>query len=1350
MLLKVTAELSSDKVERRVTNSETCCPCPDTTARDSEHGASEIFHVFDDCPCRARSDSDGAASSLSPAVNAPQRHSQQKSAGPKPLLDPEVGLASSVLETLKEATEEGYQEALARDAARNAIQGDLNDLVDALNTHEDPLPEASNRYSSSVLAPYREDALSDLAFRNNLDHMLQKTPLDLFVSPKSSEFFSEKSAENIDKSETTRTNEKSIARNILTTRDGAHEESRNSLKVSHNPENWDCHRNKAPTLRNSLLPQENYDDLKLNQNNNVSSLKNIMHTLDDLRTAKSTTHENLVKPDSIVSPSNNDINSRPFTRSNNPISKNIEMNELQSMSNQLLFKDKGGDSHSFKANEYDTTDSGKLNNHHEIIAKDEPNAANSPLREVHRDDGFISNESDKCVLFDGFDNFKTPNDRNSEMKMSASEPLNTRSRTVTGFKNNYNSPVAKGKQHFKNFEDVNLDIYDYQPLLNGQDNTKSADTLLPHLNIKSYKTKLPIPKSLDLKPVKLQKAVRRGNDILGAVLTLDPHNKLFDNKIKSTDYRSGHNIFGNPLSSLPSINDIRSFIENNAKHILKPSRLFNRGNSNYNSPLPFNIGDAAENIRSYTEDAVKNVRDSIGNTFKNQDSTIGNALNSNGLIDTMSKTSFDLNDKLHLWRSNLNNRLQSLRQNVFDQSRSPSLQQHDIRYYPNTKDVQSSRMQPKVLGSQNLSKTLAMPNLRSSDRQQTTSSRIAMKSPTNTINTNSEGLGRVPSILNSRPSIIGQKSQAKENKIFSSERNSLSPLVHQRISPALPTRSALRNHLNREQNTQPSEVVYTRSPDPKNSAKSISNKDEKFPNTRNILDKSTLPNIVDNNFLSKVKEAIGNKPCAVRKIDGQSVVCVCNATYCDEVRRIPPKPGTYMRYESNEAGARFETSDGVLQNFTSALTFEVMLELDPTKQFNKIKGFGGAVTDSAAINWKKMSPKLQKKLIDSYFSRRGIEYNFLRVPIGGCDFSTRKYAYNELPENDIRLSNFSLVEEDLEYKIPMIKAAFAASVNPINIIASPWSPPEWMKEAFGINKCGRLKKEYYQTYADYIYKFIEEYNDEGVPIWGLTPVNEPANGIAPETIINCMTWTVDNLGKFVKEHLGPTIRSSNFSDVKILACDDQRPFMPYWVNGMFNIHPETQDFVDGLAVHYYFDNNFNTIILDEINKLYPSKFIINTEASEGISGNKKIILGSWDRAEHYVKDIIQDLNYNLVGWLDWNLCLDMKGGPTWCNDELDSAIHIDVEKEEFIKQPIFYALGHFSKFIPPGSRRLQINSTGNKHVSNVAFVTPQHTAVVVLYNEGDPVLVSIKLHDKQAVTVLEKRSVVTIEIAPEE
>ncbi|XP_072934606.1 putative glucosylceramidase 3 [Epargyreus clarus] len=426
-------------------------------------------------------------------------------------------------------------------------------------------------------------------------------------------------------------------------------------------------------------------------------------------------------------------------------------------------------------------------------------------------------------------------------------------------------------------------------------------------------------------------------------------------------------------------------------------------------------------------------------------------------------------------------------------------------------------------------------------------------------------------------------------------------------------------------------------------------------------------------------------------------------------------------------------------------SYSLILDLDPSCLYQTCEGFGGAVTDAASINWKSLPENMQQYMIDSYFSECGLEYNMMRLPIGGTDFSTHEYAYNECPENDITLSNYTLAREDYLYKIPMIKKAMEVATSPIHIVSTTWSPPRWMKTDFDFSHCGLIAPEYYQTYADYHLKFFEEYDAAGIPIWGVTTTNEPSNGLTDFIMFNCLGWTPDKMGHWIENNLGPTIRNSKYKDIKILCCDDQRPRIPFWLNVLADLHPGALDYIDGVAVHFYEDYNTPPIYLTVTTETHPDKFILGTEACEGIGTG--VVLGSWERAKSYATDIIQDLNYNVVGWIDWNLCLDMEGGPNWSNNFVDSPIIVNAAAQEFYKQPTFYAMGHFAKFIPRGSRRIGVTASDPKsNVANVAFATTRNTIVVVLYNDGNATTATIRLYGKEAMVPLEANSICTVEI----
>ncbi|XP_061382252.1 lysosomal acid glucosylceramidase-like [Danaus plexippus] len=499
---------------------------------------------------------------------------------------------------------------------------------------------------------------------------------------------------------------------------------------------------------------------------------------------------------------------------------------------------------------------------------------------------------------------------------------------------------------------------------------------------------------------------------------------------------------------------------------------------------------------------------------------------------------------------------------------------------------------------------------------------------------------------------------------------------------------------------------------------------------------------------------LADRPCAVRTTPKESVVCVCNATYCDEIRREIPTKDDVIIYTSSKSGFRFTKSYGKLQAL-DLLDSSRFLEIDPTTKYQTIEGFGGAVTDAASMNWKSVSDNLQDKLINSYFSEDGLQYNMLRVPIGGSDFSTHAYAYNDLPENDAFLTNFTLAPEDIMYKIPMIKRIMAVSRTAVHIVATTWSPPPWMKTGRSFAGFSRLKQEYFQTYADYHLKFLQKYNESGIPIWGLTTTNEPINGVFDLCNFNSLGWTVTKMADWIVNNFGPTIRNSSFKDVKIMVGDDQRFTIPYWFIGMVAYRPESLNYVDGVAVHYYTDQFISPIAFEAVTKAHPEKFVLSTEACEGTLPwqKNKVLLGSWQRAKTYVLDILEDLNYNLVGWIDWNLCLDPRGGPNWASNFADAAIIVDKTNDEFIKQPMFYAMGHFSKFIPRGSKRIKVKehkSIFELSLRHVAFITPRGTIVAVIYNDGRSQTISITIKNRQLKLKLEGDSVSTIEFQTDE
>ncbi|KAF2362205.1 Glycosyl hydrolase family 30 TIM-barrel domain, partial [Trinorchestia longiramus] len=177
--------------------------------------------------------------------------------------------------------------------------------------------------------------------------------------------------------------------------------------------------------------------------------------------------------------------------------------------------------------------------------------------------------------------------------------------------------------------------------------------------------------------------------------------------------------------------------------------------------------------------------------------------------------------------------------------------------------------------------------------------------------------------------------------------------------------------------------------------------------------------------------------CVERTYQYDSFVCVCNATYCSESGIIaPPAAGTYAQYSSARAMYRFEPLPGDIED--AAGDAPITVAVDTSTTYQAILGFGGAFTDSVGINVDNLSPAAQDRLLRSFWAPEGAEYSIGRIPIGGCDMSTRPYTLDDV-EGDVELVHWSLAPEDYNYKIPFVKEAMSISEQEILIFGSPWT-----------------------------------------------------------------------------------------------------------------------------------------------------------------------------------------------------------------------------------------------------------------------------------------------------------------------
>ncbi len=391
---------------------------------------------------------------------------------------------------------------------------------------------------------------------------------------------------------------------------------------------------------------------------------------------------------------------------------------------------------------------------------------------------------------------------------------------------------------------------------------------------------------------------------------------------------------------------------------------------------------------------------------------------------------------------------------------------------------------------------------------------------------------------------------------------------------------------------------------------------------------------------------------------------------------------------------------------------QVCVFVDPSKTFQTFLGIGGALTDAAAETYAKLPKEKQDELIKAYYDPKdGIGYTLGRTNIHSCDFSSGSYTY--VADGDKELKTFS-VDHDKQYRIPFIKQAIAAAGGKLTLFASPWSPPAWMKDNNDMLHGGKLKEEFAQSWANYYTKFIKAYEKEGIPIWGITVQNEP---MATQKWESCI-FTAEEERDFLKKHLGPTMEKEGLKDKKIIVWDHNRDLVYQRASTLLD-DPEAAKYAWGVGFHWYEDWSGGVQMYDNIRRVqetYPSKNILFTEGCLGPFKTER--LKDWKLGESYGRSMINDFNNGTVGWTDWNILLDEMGGPNHVQNFCFAPVHADTKSGQLIYTNEYYYIGHFSKFIKPGAKRI-IAAPSRSLLQSTAFVNEDGTVAVVVMNQGD-------------------------------
>jgi glucosylceramidase len=407
-----------------------------------------------------------------------------------------------------------------------------------------------------------------------------------------------------------------------------------------------------------------------------------------------------------------------------------------------------------------------------------------------------------------------------------------------------------------------------------------------------------------------------------------------------------------------------------------------------------------------------------------------------------------------------------------------------------------------------------------------------------------------------------------------------------------------------------------------------------------------------------------------------------------------------------------------------------VVNLYPDMEYQTILGFGGAVTEASGYAFSKLSKENQEKVLDLYFGPEGNGYHLMRTHIDSCDFALGVYSAMTDPE-DKEMKSFTLEREE-QYILPLLQAAQEKSREEMDLLLSPWSPPAFMKTNDQKVRGGKLKPEYREFWAEYICRYIKEYEKKGLKVSRITIQNEPA---AVQRWDSCV-YSAEEEKEFLQNYLYPAFEKNDLTHVKINIWDHNKERM--FERARTIIDHDTDKMVDGVAFHWYSGDHFEAIKLTR--EVFPEKELIFTE---GCVEYSRFGTNQLHNAQMYAHDIIGNLNAGMTGFIDWNILLDEKGGPNHANNFCDAPIMIDTQEDKFDVNLSFDYIGHFSRYIKKGAKRIAFT----KYCSDLemtAFKNIDGSLVQVMLNRTEKDLpVVIRVQGKLVQFNVRKNSIAT-------
>ena len=404
------------------------------------------------------------------------------------------------------------------------------------------------------------------------------------------------------------------------------------------------------------------------------------------------------------------------------------------------------------------------------------------------------------------------------------------------------------------------------------------------------------------------------------------------------------------------------------------------------------------------------------------------------------------------------------------------------------------------------------------------------------------------------------------------------------------------------------------------------------------------------------------------------------------------------------------------------------IQINPSIRYQEIDGFGAAITGSTAYNLSLMPAAARHAFLEETFAPDKFGFSYVRVSIGCSDFSLSEYTLCDEPG----IEHFGLTVEETKYVIPALKEILA--INPaLKIMGTPWTCPKWMKVKsleetvpFDSWTGGQLNPAYYQDYAHYFVLWIQAMQQAGVPIYCVTPQNEPLNRGNSASLF--MGWKEQQA--FVKQALGPALRKADLA-VKVYAFDHNYNYDDMPDQQQYPLHiyedAEAARFFAGAAYHNYGGRPSELL---RIQREAPDKELVFSEAS----------IGTWNNGRDLEKSLLRDVEQlglaTVNGWcrgsVVWNLMLDNDRGPHRGEGACATCYGVvDIDNTDYTtitRKTHFYAMAHMSVAAKPGAYRIASNDKAAEGLTYAAFINPDGSFGLVISNQGEAQQVNVSLN----------------------